>query len=71
MLCRYVRRGRDACATNDGADIHYDWSHKYFDNNFKVLKVRNLSLQKRDTVVFTLAVDTDFHRYGETGGWHD
>jgi hypothetical protein len=35
-------------ATN-GADIHYDWSHKYFDNNFKVLKVINLSLQKRDT----------------------
>jgi hypothetical protein len=56
---------------DDGAAMHYDWSHKYFDNNFKVLKVRNLSLQKRDSVGFTLAVDTDFHRYGGPGVWQD
>jgi hypothetical protein len=30
---------------DDGAAMHYDWSHKYFDNNFKVLKVINMSLQ--------------------------
>ena len=49
-----VRKGGDANHTvpvwRTGADIHYDWSHKYFDNNFKVLKVRNLSLQNSPSI---------------------
>jgi hypothetical protein len=32
-------------------------------------QVRNLSLQKRDTIVFNLPVNTVFRRYGDNTVW--
>ena len=51
---------------DDGAAIHYDWSHKYFDNNFKVLKARNPTLQGGVPEFAGMDIISDLRSYDDT-----